>query len=161
MELSFSRGFSPGWLLGNDHKRLVPALSSAKRGVLLGHVTAIVRHRVAVRLTASLAAGDGVVFEGDRASGQEQGGRVFAIYKAGRACCGMRLAARRWNWSSRESLDVRQLSPGLSVWKTDDPRLTRRLRSTFDGDTPRRRVPVDVLVLAARWSAAAHRGSGR
>ena len=84
MELSFSRGFSPGWLLGNDHKRLVPALSSAKRGVLLGHVTALVRHRVVVKLAASLAAGDGVVFEGDRASGQEQGGRVFAIYKAGR-----------------------------------------------------------------------------
>ena len=36
MELSFSRGFSPGWLDGCDHKMLVPALSSAKRGVLLG-----------------------------------------------------------------------------------------------------------------------------
>ena len=34
------------------------------------------------------------------------------------------------------------------MWKTDDPRLTRRLRSTFEGDSPRRRVPVDVLVLA-------------
>lgn len=38
MELSFSRGFSPGWLEGCDHKRLVPGLSSAKRGVLLGKI---------------------------------------------------------------------------------------------------------------------------
>jgi putative protease len=38
MELSFSRGFSPGWLEGCDHKRLVPATSSAKRGVRLGTV---------------------------------------------------------------------------------------------------------------------------
>ena len=30
MELSFSRGFSPGWLGGCDHKMLVPGLSSAK-----------------------------------------------------------------------------------------------------------------------------------
>ena len=40
MELSFSRGFSPGWLGGCDHKMLVPGLSSAKRGVLLGEVVA-------------------------------------------------------------------------------------------------------------------------
>ena len=26
MELSFSRGFSPGWLKGCDHKMLVPAI---------------------------------------------------------------------------------------------------------------------------------------
>ncbi|HIM29431.1 MAG TPA: U32 family peptidase, partial [Planctomycetes bacterium] len=36
MELSFSRGFSPGWLNGCDHKMLVPGLTSAKRGVLIG-----------------------------------------------------------------------------------------------------------------------------
>src|SRR5690606_32324437 len=41
MELSFSRGFSPGWLQGCDHKMLVPGLSSAKRGVLLGEVTQV------------------------------------------------------------------------------------------------------------------------
>src|SRR4051812_35047714 len=29
MELSFSRGFSPGWLRGNDHKMLVPGHSSS------------------------------------------------------------------------------------------------------------------------------------
>ena len=37
MELSFSRGFSHGWLAGIDHKELVPGLSSSKRGVLAGH----------------------------------------------------------------------------------------------------------------------------
>ncbi|MEO1618983.1 MAG: peptidase U32 family protein, partial [Planctomycetota bacterium] len=38
MELSFSRGFSPGWLQGNDHKRLVPGKHSAKRGIQIGEV---------------------------------------------------------------------------------------------------------------------------
>src|SRR6056297_2415104 len=41
MELSFSRGFSPGWLAGNDHKRLVPGISSAKRGIRLGDVVSV------------------------------------------------------------------------------------------------------------------------
>src|SRR5262245_65730342 len=40
MELSFSRGFSPGWLGGCDHKMLVPGLSSAHRGRHLGQVPA-------------------------------------------------------------------------------------------------------------------------
>ena len=41
MELSFSRGFSPGWLNGNNHKQLVPALSSSKRGVFAGQIQKI------------------------------------------------------------------------------------------------------------------------
>ena len=45
MELSFSRGFSPGWLGGCDHKMLVPAVSSSKRGVLLGHVRGVPQWR--------------------------------------------------------------------------------------------------------------------
>ncbi|HEV3138733.1 MAG TPA: peptidase U32 family protein, partial [Pirellulales bacterium] len=50
MELSFSRGFSPGWLGGCDHKMLVPALSSAKRGVLLGHIQSTRGNRITVEL---------------------------------------------------------------------------------------------------------------
>ena len=36
LEVSFSRGFSTGWLEGCDHKALVPGQSSAKQGVCLG-----------------------------------------------------------------------------------------------------------------------------
>ena len=72
MELSFSRGFSPGWLNGCDHKMLVPGLSSAKRGVLLGEVKAIHGQRVLVRLSGQVARGDGVVFEGDREHNEEK-----------------------------------------------------------------------------------------
>ena len=83
MELSFSRGFSPGWLLGDDHKMLVPALTSAKRGVLLGARNrqrgSSNRFRVLkCRLDGPVARGDGIVFDGDREAGNaEQGGRIF------------------------------------------------------------------------------------
>src|SRR5690606_30817345 len=65
MELSFSRGFSPGWLHGCDHKLLVPATSSAKRGVLVAEVVAIDdrRKRVKLELLGRLKAGDGIVFQ--------------------------------------------------------------------------------------------------
>src|SRR3954463_12384851 len=78
MELSFSRGFSPGWLGGCDHKMLVPATSSDKRGVPLGLVRSIRRDRIVVELQQrSIKRGDGVSFDSGRTSDDQQGGRVF------------------------------------------------------------------------------------
>ena len=83
MELSFSRGFSPGWLGGCDHKMLVPGLSSAKRGVLVGEVKAVRGRSVVVAARRPVAPGDGVVFAGNREEGDEQGGRVYAVTPRG------------------------------------------------------------------------------
>src|SRR4029077_8130964 len=83
MELSFSRGFSPGWLGGCDHKMLVPGLSSAKRGVLVGEVKAVRGQRVVVTVHRFVAPGDGLVFAGNREEGDEQGGRVYEVTPRG------------------------------------------------------------------------------
>ena len=148
MELSFSRGFSPGWLEGNDHKRLVPGRSSAKRGVLLGRVKRLHGRRVVVELAAAVAPGDGVVFEGDRAQGKEQGGRVLAMYRGADRLHNAVRAGDVELVLARESLDPRRLVVGQQVWKTDDPQLTSRLRKTFSDPDPRRRVPLDLVVEA-------------
>lgn len=147
MELSFSRGFSPGWLQGDDHKMLVPGLSSAKRGVLLGEVTRTRGGRVEVRLAGPVARGDGVVFEGDRLANAEQGGRVYNIFLRGRpaeAAIGGTVELE----FQREAIDFGQLMPGLKLWKTDDPQLTSRLRKTFTGPDPLRKRPLAVRVSA-------------
>ena len=49
----------------------------------------------------------------------------------------------------RRGIDLGEVLPGEEVWKTDDPRLTRRLRKTFAGGRPRRRAPLDLIVEAA------------
>jgi len=149
MELSFSRGFSVGWLHGCDHKMLVPALSSAKRGVRIGTVKTVRHGRVEVELTCSLKAGDGVVFEGDRAAGTEQGGRIFALHCAGRTVSGEIIGGLVELEFAPGAVDSRSLSAGLGVWKTDDPALTKRLRKTFAGDVRGRDVPVKMRVTAA------------
>ena len=59
MELSFSRGFSPGWLQGCNHKRLVPGLTSAKQGVMVGRVIRKKGDRVVAELSVPLSKGDG------------------------------------------------------------------------------------------------------
>ena len=148
MEQSFSRGFSPGWLQGCDHKMLVPATSSAKRGVLLGRVENVLSDCVTVRLDYSVQAGDGVVFDGDRLNNTEQGGRVFQVFR-GRAALSESVDTGMVDLTfDRSNIDLRQLYVGQRVWKTDDPRLNQQLRRTFENADPQRKVDLELHVHA-------------
>ncbi len=149
MELSFSRGFSPGWFGGCDHKMLVPGLSSAKRGVFLGEVKFVGDRSVAVQLASPVAAGDGVVFDGDRASDQEQGGRIFHVTRNGQRLTETVSSGIVELEFGNDALRLDQLWPGQQVWKTDDPQLTKKLRQTFSSGKPQRRVSLDLKVSAA------------
>ena len=149
MELSFSRGFSVGWLQGCDHKMLVPGLSSDKRGVLLGEVTATHSRHVTVRLATRVARGDGVLFAANQQQPREQGGRIFQILRRGQPVDGAVSSGEVELLFDAESVQVSLLHPGQQVWKTDDPQLTNRLRKSFSGPDPRRRVPLDVQVTAS------------
>ena len=65
---------------------LVPALSSSKRGVLLGHVKAVRRERVVVELAGrEVKRGDGVSFDCGRPVDDPQGGRVYEVFQQGRS----------------------------------------------------------------------------
>jgi putative protease len=153
MELSFSRGFSPGWLQGCDHKMLVPATSSAKRGVRLGTVAEVRRDRVAVELAPGLASGvkrgDGVAFDCGTTSDDSIGGRVYEVFERGRSLTEPATAGCVELTFGRDAVDLARIQPGQAVWKTDDPQLTARLRKTFTGDVPLRRQPVDLHVTVA------------
>ena len=149
MELSFSRGFSPGWLRGDDHKMLVPGQSSAKRGILLGEIVRIGQNFVEVQLAGPVARGDGIVFEGDRAAGEEQGGRVFGISRRDRpidAATDGVVALEFAGLHRDRGIEFVRLAIGQKLWKTDDPRLTAKLRQTFTGPDPLRKRPLDVKV---------------
>jgi putative protease len=155
MEMSFSRGFSHGFLDGNNHKRLVRGDYAKKRGVYLGHVLDVQGSRVRVTLHAPLKPGDGVVFDAIEAEAvPEQGGRVYGVFPPGRrrtayvqANGGLETGIALLEFG-RHDLDPLQLVPGQRLWKTDDPELTRRLRASFEGP-PRRRVPLDLEIHAA------------
>ncbi len=149
MELSFSRGFSPGWFGGSDHKMLVPGLSSAKRGIFLGEVKFVGDRSVAVQLASPVAAGDGVVFDGDRASDQEQGGRIFHVTRNGQRLTESVSSGIVELEFGNDALKLGQLWKGQQVWKTDDPQLTKKLRQTFSSGKPQRRVAVDLAVEAS------------
>lgn len=148
MEQSFSRGFSTGWLQGHDHKALVPATSSSKRGVLLGEVVRVLEDAVLVKLQYSIRAGDGVVFDGDRYRGTEQGGRVYHVRKDGvLQHQQVETGTVELSFDNR-AIQLHQVTPGQLIWKTDDPRLNEELRRTFTGPDPIRRVALHLQVTA-------------
>ena len=156
MELSFSRGFSHGFLDGNNHKVLVRGDYAKKRGIFLGRVTSVVGAGIRLNLAAEVKPGDGLVFdavEGDQVP--EQGGRVYEVRRVGRAAS---LQAERTDRLSegpaelrfgQRDLDPRKVRPGQRVWKTDDPELTKKLRKSFEGNgSGQRKVPIDLQVHA-------------
>jgi putative protease len=149
MELSFSRGFSAGWLNGCDHKALVPGLSSAKRGVLIGTVLDMRKGRLRIELHRPLKAGDGIVLEGDRAAGEELGGRVYQITQAGRPVQSEVTSGVVEITFHDRAVDLERIWSGQQVWKTDDPALTRRLRKSYTGEIAGRELPLHIAVTAA------------
>lgn len=148
MELSFSRGFSPGWLEGCDHKRLVPGETSSKRGVPLGRVVRVQRGRVTVELSAAVKRGDGVSFDCERPVDDPQGGRVYEVFRRGQSVTNSERGETVEVAFGRGAIDFDEIWPGQQVWKTDDPELTRRLRESFTATDPVRRLPVDLHVRA-------------
>ena len=149
MELSFSRGFSPGWLQGCDHKMLVPATSSAKRGVKLGTVVAVRRGRVVVDLVAGVKRGDGVAFDCGKPVDDPEGGRVYEVFQGGESLTEPVSSGHVELTFGHGAVDCDAVLPGQIVWKTDDPHLTARLRKTFESADPRRRTPITLHVTVA------------
>ncbi|TVP97584.1 MAG: U32 family peptidase [Planctomycetaceae bacterium] len=149
MEMSFSRGFSPGWLAGNDHKRLVPGTESAKRGVNAGRVVSARGNRVIARLDVPIALGDGLAFDGDRVAGRQQGGRVYGLRVRGGLDAVERVEVGEVEIEfGRGKIDAEQIQPDARVWKNDDPELNRRLRRTFTANDPLYRRPIDIRFIA-------------
>jgi len=142
MEMAFSRGLHTGWFRGINNQTLVHARFGKKRGVYLGEITRLQNDRVILRLAGPLKPGDGVVFDAGHPEAPEEGGRVFSVRSEEKGLQRGEVALT----FGRDHVDLRRLNIGNKLWKTDDPELDRRLRQTFDGESPKHQRPVHVEV---------------
>ncbi|MGF1657017.1 MAG: DUF3656 domain-containing protein [Verrucomicrobiales bacterium] len=123
LELVFSRGLYSGWLHGVNHQELVHGRYPNKRGPLIGVVRKAEGQELGVDLVASweVQPGDGLAFEHPESSASElEGGRVYTVRNVGGLC-----------WLGFGDQSFRRVGPGCAVFKTDDPKLNRRLRASF------------------------------
>jgi putative protease len=144
MEMAFSRGLYTGWFRGINNQQLVHGRFGKKRGVYLGEVTDVQKDGVCIRLEGPLKPGDGVVFDAGKPEESEEGGRVYEI-KASGTNQGRPNSLVRLSFGSGD-LNLKRIHPGDKLWKTNDPHLERRLRESFQGDTPKYRRPISVEV---------------
>jgi len=136
---TFSRGFTPGFLEGVDHQRLVQGRVPKSRGIAIGAVRARSRRGVRVQLfetaDSPINPGDGVVFDLGKPEEREPGGRVWQVNaERGTDCVELVF--------ENDSLDLSVIPVGCTVWKTDDPVLRKRLESSYAGDRPAKRVQI-------------------
>jgi putative protease len=164
MEMAFSRGLHTGWLGGTNNQQLVHARFGKKRGVYLGEVARVLRDGVLIRLEGPLKPGDGVVFDAGKPEENEEGGRVYEI-KVGQASSlspsgkhahGIQKKRETGRMPVLQNevllafghgdIDFSRVHVGDKLWKTSDPELERRLRQSFEGDTPRFQRPIEIEV---------------
>ncbi len=143
MEMAFSRGLYTGWFGGINNQALVHARFGTKRGVFLGEVSRVLGERVAVRLVAPLKLGDGVVFDAGRPDLKEEGGRVYEVQNSKFKVQSADEVVLAFGYGD---IDFTRISVGDKLWKTSDPELDRRLRQTFEGESPKFHRPVHAEV---------------
>jgi putative protease len=153
LQQSFSRGFTHGFLDGTNNKQLVEGTFPKSRGVYLGTVEKILRDAVICRLEAPLKRGDGIVFDAGDPTKKEEGGRVYDVRSSG-----LKLEGEAPEGDlieivpGRNDVDLNRVHEGDRIWKTSDPALDRRLRSSFETEKPYRTFPLAVSVFGQEGS---------
>jgi putative protease len=153
LQQSFSRGFTHGFLDGTNNKQLVEGTFPKSRGVYLGTVEKILRDAVLCRLEAPLKRGDGIVFDAGDPAKKEEGGRVYDVRSSG-----LKLEGEAPEGDlieivpGRNDVDLNRVHEGDRIWKTSDPALDRRLRSSFETEKPYRTFPLAVSVFGQEGS---------
>ena len=164
MELSFSRGFSPGWLGGCDHKMLVPGVGSSKHGVLVGRVRAGARRAGRGGIDRLVGAGRRRRLRRRSCPQRRAGGPGVRNLSPGRAANRADTKAESSRWLS---VAERSMAAGCR-WVSNFGRPTNRsspnnCAASFAGTRPRRRLAVRIAVEAAvgqplKLTASAGRG---
>ena len=155
LQQTFSRGFTPGFLEGPNHQRLVAGRFPKSRGLCVGTVVGRIANGVKVRLSERgaiediLKRGDGVVFDLGKPEEQEPGGRVWNVHLT-------RPPSRRSLGFGDLPVVAISFEPGAidpaaipvetKIWKTDDPAMKRRLERTYAGDPVARRDAVSFVI---------------
>jgi U32 family peptidase len=142
LEMAFSRGLYSGWFEGINNQELVHARFGKKRGVYLGDVTNVNprQETITIELIAPLKAGDGIVFDSGHPDRQEQGGRVYEIFK------GSQNRALNTLTFGRGIIDFQRVAIGDKVWKTSDPELDKKIRQTYAGEIPQFQRPIRIEI---------------
>lgn len=124
MQMSFSRGFTTGWLDGSNHPYLTHGKFGKKRGMLAGRIRSAGRGYIELEHAPALpiAPGDGFVIDAGQDRNEESGGRIWRSEEDGRI---LHFHGKASN------IDWTNIRRGQLVWKTADPALDKMLHASW------------------------------
>jgi putative protease len=138
LEMTFSRGLSTGWFAGTNHPYLTHGKFGKKRGPLLGTIIDCGPGwiRLGELTGVPFTAGDGVVFDAGENRDLEQGARIWVIE-------GDRLIFHL----TYSGINFDRIKPGLTLYKTSDPKLDSELRRFWQNSRPaEKKTPLHIVV---------------
>ena len=131
---TFSRGFTPGFLDGVNHQKLVRGRFPKSRGIKIGKVVGLgrgVRVELCEAFDDLIKPGDGVLFDIGKPETKEPGGRVWEVKAHGSRPAGLPVVELSFE---HDTLDLAAIPIGCDVYRTDDPALRKRLEQSYAKD---------------------------
>lgn len=149
---TFSRGLTPGFLMGVNHQALVRGRFPKSRGIRIGTVAGLGRGGVRIELCEPfddlIKPGDGLLFDIGKPESKEPGGRVWRVTPLAATRSprrGARDAAHIVELQFEpDALDFSQVPLGCDVYRTDDPALRKSLEHSYAQDRIAQRVTLSA-----------------
>ena len=143
LEQVYSRGLGPHFITGTNHQQVVIGRAPRHRGLRVGRVVLVDGLSIEIEAEHPIFRGDGLVFDAaERRSPAiaEQGGFVFDVRATGPGRVRLEFA--------NDKVNTVDIAPGDWVWRTHDPRLTKKARRWTQASSPVYLRPVTFCIRA-------------
>lgn len=143
LEQVYSRGLGPHFMSGVNHQSVVQGRAPRHRGRKAGEVIEVRNNSVVVRSELAISPGDGIVFDAAHRrdpADQEEGGFIYEVAELDENQVEIRFG--------HHEIDFGRIEAGDWVWRTQDPKLTKRLKPLTNAETPVFTRPINFEVTA-------------
>ena len=150
LEQIYSRGLGPHFMSGTNHQTVVAGRAPRHRGLKVATVIQVKQKSVVVECEHEIRRGDGIVFDAaDWRSPDEpeEGGNVYEVKPIGSTMPGEESTLVQLEFGY-DDIDYSRIKPGDLIWRTNDPKLYKRLKPLTQTEVPAFTRPVRFEVVA-------------
>ena len=150
LEQIYSRGLGAHFMSGTDHQTVVAGRAPRHRGLKVATVIQVKQKSVVVECEYEIRRGDGIVFDAaDWRSPDEpeEGGNVYEVKPIGNAAPGDETTLVQLEFGY-DDIDFSRIKPGDLIWRTNDPKLYKRLKPLTQTEVPVFTRPISFDVVA-------------
>ena len=150
LEQIYSRGLGAHFMSGTNHQTAVIGRAPRHRGLRIATVVQVKEKSVVVECEHEIRRGDGIVFDAaDWRSPDEpeEGGNVYEVKPVGNAMLGDAASLVQLEFGY-DDIDFSRIKPGDLIWRTNDPKLYKRLKPLTQTEVPVFTRPISFEVVA-------------